>query len=106
MAQQTQQVIGYIFLALMVLFLVLAIGSFQGTPTVILIVAAVIFLAVGLSLLAGPSSGGGSGQQQSVVLGDGRVISQGGVLAICRGCSGRIPENARFCPDCGQSTGI
>lgn len=108
MAQQTQQVIGYVFLALMVLFIILAIQTFNGAPTWILIIAAVIFLAVGLSLLAGPGTGsGGSGQQQSVVLGDGRVLSQSshGVLSVCRGCSARVPETARFCPDCGHATG-
>ena len=112
MAQQAnaQQTIGYVFLGLMVVFLIIAIGEFGGDSTWILILSAVVFLVVGLSLLAGPSIGGGgsSGQQQSVVLGGGRVLTQSsgaGVLAICGACSGRIPETARFCPECGHATG-
>lgn len=111
MGQQasTQQTIGYIFLALMVVSLIFAITEFVGDSTWIIILSAVVFLVVGLSLLAGPSwgSGSGGGQQQSVVLGGGRVLTQssGGVLAMCRSCNSRIPETVRFCPDCGTAVG-
>ncbi len=66
-------------------------------------------LAVSLTLLTGNgvgtgAGGGGGSQQQSIVLGGGRVISQGGPIhAVCGNCQARMPDGARFCPDCGNS---
>lgn len=108
MAEQQQQVIGYVFLGLMVMALILAITTFDGTPTIILILAAIVFLVVGLTMMgtnSGLGGSSGSGQQQSVVIG-GRTISQqsdAGILTLCGGCNGRIPETAKFCPSCGSN---
>ncbi len=106
--KQNQQIIAYVFLGLMVIFLILAVTTFEGTPTILLIISALVFLTVGLVMLSGGESSGtssGSSQQQSVVLGGGRVITQGGddVLRMCGGCNARVPENAKFCPQCGHS---
>lgn len=105
--RQTQQVIGYVFLGLMALFVILGVTTFEGTPTIMLIVGALVFLAVSLTLLTGNgigagSGGGGGSQQQSVVLSGGRVITQGGgIQSVCGSCKARMPDGARFCPDCG-----
>ncbi len=106
--RQTQQIVGYVFLGLMALFVILGVTTFEGTPTIMLIIGAVVFLAVALTMLSPGSSstsgtgGGGSGQQQSIVLGGGRVITQGGPIhAVCGHCKARMPDGARFCPDCG-----
>ncbi len=108
MAEQAQQqVIAYVFLGLMVMALILAITTFEGTPTIVLILSAIVFLVVGLTMLGGGSGsrGDAGGQQQSVVIG-GRTIRQSsgqGILTACSACSGRIPETAKFCPGCGSS---
>lgn len=105
--RSTEKIVGMVFLALVVLFMILAITTFEGTPTVLLVVSALVFLTIGLFLLMGPSAGGGgSSQQQSVVMGDGRTITQsqgGSVLAACPHCDARVPETSRFCPECGKS---
>lgn len=111
MGRRTEAIVGGVFLALMVLFLVLAITTFEGTPTVLLVVGALLFLAVGLFLLAGPGEGSGGGQQQSVVFADGQLLVQGGAAggplgaaaATCGRC-GRRGASA-FCPDCGARMG-
>lgn len=106
--RRTEQTVGFGFLGLMVIFLILALTTFEGDVTVMLIIVAVVFLVVALFLLGGTGSGsGGSGQQQSVVLDGGRAITQqsGGVLTVCSKCSARVPEQARFCPDCGNALG-
>ncbi len=107
--RQAQQIIGYVFLGLMALFVILGVTTFEGTPTIMLIIGALVFLAVSLTLLTGNgvgtgAGGGGGSQQQSIVLGGGRVISQGGPIhAVCGNCQARMPDGARFCPDCGNS---
>ncbi len=112
--RSVETISGIVFLALMVLFLVLAITTFEGTPTVLLVVAALVFLPVGLYLLGGSMRGGGDeapSQQQSVVLSDGRLVTQssgsGGsaVLAVCPKCSARVPESYAHCPHCGAGMG-
>lgn len=108
MAEQQQQVIAYVFLGLMVMALILAVTTFEGTPTMVLVLSAIVFLVVGLTMLGGGSARSepdGSSQQQSVVIG-GRTIRQSsgsGILTVCTGCSQRIPETAKFCPGCGSS---
>lgn len=106
--RQTQQIVGYIFIALMAVFLIVALTTVQGNVTWLLILVAVIFLVVGLMMLFGTGGGdgygGGSSQQQSVVLSDGQVITQGSSGArVCHGCQARMPGQARFCPHCGQA---
>lgn len=114
--KQNQQTIAYVFLGLMVLFLVLAVTTASGNVTWLLVVSALVFLVVGLVMMtgdganAGGTLAGGSSQQQSVVLGGpgGRVVSQTGggpILAACMSCSARIPESAKFCPQCGAASG-
>jgi hypothetical protein len=109
MTRQTEQIIGIVFLVLMILFVILAVTTFDGTPTVILLISALLFLGVGLFMMAGGGAGsggdGGQSQQQSVVLSDGQVITQGGQSSHCSGCGRRVPANARFCPDCGHAMG-
>lgn len=109
--RRTEQMIGMVFLAGMVITLILAVATFEGTPTVILLVVSLIFLAVSLFFLSGQRSGsatgtdGSQGQQQSVVLGNGKTISQSSsgqaVYTPCPECGTRMPESSAFCPDCG-----
>ncbi len=105
--RQAQQIVGYVFLGLMALFVILGVTTFEGAPTIMLIIGALVFLAVSLTLLTGNGigvgGGGGGGQQQSVVLRGGRVITQSGsgIQSVCASCKGRMPDGARFCPDCG-----
>lgn len=106
--RQAQQIVGYVFLGLMALFVILGVTTFEGTPTIMLIIGALVFLAVSLTLLTGNGiglgTGGGGSQQQSIVLSGGRVITQSGgqVQAACGSCKARMPDGARFCPDCGS----
>lgn len=112
--RRTEALIGTVFLIGMVVTLILAIATFEGTPTVLLILTSFIFLAVALFFFSGTGSGRGAGagdegqsQQQSVVLGGGAtplVQKQGGgVYVVCRHCGNRSPESAEFCPSCGKS---
>jgi len=113
--RKTESIIGIVFLVGMIITFIVAITTFEGTPTILLILLAVVFLAVALFFLSGSSSsgrGGGDGgqsQQQSIVLGGGEgkpmTLSQSssGVMVVCRHCGGRAPESAAFCPECGRS---
>ncbi len=115
--RQTESIIGMVFLVGMILTFIIAIVSFDGPPTILLIVLSVLFLILGVFFLTGSSSRGeadaydGSSQSQSVVLGHSgvRVAQQGPgnragqVYEVCTGCGGRAPEGARFCPGCGQA---
>ena len=120
MTRQSEMVTGLVFLGLMVIFVILAITTFHGTPTVLLIIGSVLFLGVGLFFLGGRGGGDGAdqSQQQSVVLGDGHTISQsssgmgaggsggsGGILVVCPSCGHRVPERFAHCPDCGAKLG-
>ncbi len=121
MDRTVTMVIGGIFLVAMLITMILAIATFDGTPTVILLIASFVFLGVGIFFLAGGPSGGGaesaggggggSSQQQSVVLAGGRVVTQSSdstgassVSIVCSGCNKRIPDSVAFCPGCGQAT--
>lgn len=109
--RRTEAIIGLVFLGGMVISLILAVQTFEGTPTVILLVVSLVFLAVSLFFLSGQKSGSATGasddqsQQQSVVLGNGKTISQSSsaqpVYTPCPECGTRVPESASFCPDCG-----
>lgn len=109
--RQTEQIIGIVFLAFMVIFLAWGIMTWDGVPTVPILIAAFVFLIVGIFLLGGEgrtgSPGAGSSQQQSVVLGGGRVITQGGghIMDLCGACNHRLPPSSKFCPECGNATG-
>lgn len=116
--RKTQSIIGLVFLVGMVVTFIVAIGTFDGTPTLLLIVLAIVFLVVAIFFLQGAGVSRGAGgvgegqsQQQSVVLGgDGRTVTQSfrqssGVFVVCRSCSDRVPEGAQFCPACGASMG-
>lgn len=117
MDRKTESVIGLIFLGAMVTTLILAVATFEGTPTIILLVVSLVFLGVALFFLSGSgtstgASGGGSGsqgQQQSVVLGNGKTVSQSSsgqeVYNVCPDCGERVPESATFCPECGARVG-
>jgi hypothetical protein len=99
MTRQSEMVTGLVFLGLMVIFVILAITTFHGTPTVLLIIGSVLFLGVGLFFLGGRGGGDGAdqSQQQSVVLGDGHTISQSssgmgaGGSGGSRTCSHHVP---------------
>ncbi len=112
--RRTEAIIGLVFLGGMVISLILAVQTFEGTPTVILLVVSLVFLAVSLFFLSGQRSGSASGagganddqsQQQSVVLGNGRTVSQSSsgqaVYTPCPECGTRVSEDVTFCPDCG-----
>ncbi len=122
MDKSTANIIGIAFLVGMVIMVILAVATFEGTPTIILLISASIFLLVGVFFLGGGTEGGiasgsgssGSSQQQSVVLDNGRVVTQGGssgqsssgpggVQVVCGGCNARNPDSARFCSSCGAS---
>lgn len=109
--RHTQQIFGYVFLGLMVIFLIMAVSEFSGDATLILIISAIAFLAVGLALLgtggSGTATDNGGSQQQSVVLAGGRVITQGngGVRHGCSACGANVPGSAKFCPQCGAGVG-
>ncbi len=115
LGRQTESIIGLVFLVGMILTFIIAIASFEGTPTVLLIILSVLFLILGVFFLSGGSSsqgddgGSGSSQSQSVVFGNSgvRVAQQGPrgsqVYEVCSGCGGRAPEGARFCPACGHA---
>lgn len=107
MSRQNEQIIGFVFLGLMIVSLLLAVTTFDGTPTVLLLVSALVFLVVGLFLLTGGQErpAPASSQQQSVILSDGQTLVQGGIQAVCASCGKRVPESARFCPGCGHAMG-
>lgn len=116
MDRQTATVLGGVFLLGMVITLILAIWTFEGTPTVLLLVTSLVFLGVSLFFFSGggqPSEGAGEeglSQQQSVVLG-----GQGGpatveqssstVYAVCSACGERVQDSVEFCPSCGEAMG-
>ncbi|HEX2065978.1 MAG TPA: hypothetical protein VHI93_04115 [Candidatus Thermoplasmatota archaeon] len=100
MERQTETVAGIVFLGLMVIFLLVAITTFQGTPTFLLIIGALICLGVGLFFFAGKGAGSdGPSQQQSVVLGDGHSVAQGS--RPCVSCGSAVAATFAFCPHCG-----
>jgi hypothetical protein len=106
LTKQTETIVGLVFLGLMVVLLIVALSTFQGQATLLLIVTALICLGVGLFFFSGPSSrGGGDGQsqQQSVVLGDGQVITQSANRS-CPGCGAQVASTFAFCPHCGAGT--
>jgi hypothetical protein len=107
--------IGLAFIIGMIILLVLAINSFEGPTTTIMLVVAGVFLLVGVFFLSGTQGGtgarsetaaNGSSQQQSVVIGGPgtpTTIRQGGgeVLVACSGCGERVNESFNNCPHCG-----
>lgn len=116
MDRRTETLVGSAFLVGMVLALVLAVWTFEGAPTVLLIIMSLVFLGVALFFLSGgsrpsPSSAGeGAAQQQSIVLGgsgEDAAISQSTstVHVVCESCEERVPEAAAFCPSCGDAMG-
>jgi hypothetical protein len=104
--RQTEQIAGFVFLGLMLIFVILAITTFEGTPTVLLIVGAILFLAVGVFFISGPGRGDGDGQsqQQSVVFSDGNVVAQqlGGGRS-CPSCGRGVQSSFAHCPHCGAA---
>lgn len=108
MQRQTEQIVGFVFLGLMLLFLAIAITTFEGTPTILLLVAAFVFLGVGIFFLSGAQRGAGDdgqSQQQSVVLSDGRLVTQsfGGGQRSCHACGGMLQASFAHCPHCGAA---
>ncbi len=109
-----RMILGSVFLVAMLVLVILALTTFEGTPTILLVVFGIIFLAVALVFFFGGESDGSaavaaaaarpSSQQQSVVLSGGRVITQSGgdIDAVCTSCNTRVPDNASFCPNCGN----
>jgi hypothetical protein len=123
--------IGIAFIVGMVITLILAIQTFEGPTSVILLVVGGVFLLVGLFFLTGTQRGaddmgvegagmGGSSQQQSVVIGAGGAepyrVTQGGpsympaaaqpgqkVLVVCSGCKMRVADSFKHCPHCGTA---
>lgn len=108
--------IGLAFVIGMVILLVLAINTFQGPATTILLVVSGVFFLVGIFFLSGtqgssrasPGAESGSSQQQSIVIGGAgtpTTIRQGGgeVLVACPGCGERVSEDFNHCPHCGAA---
>ena len=124
--------IGIAFIVGMVITLILAIQTFEGPTSVILLVVGGVFLLVGLFFLTGTQRGpdevgvgeaglGASSQQQSVVIGGPGAepyrVAQGGpsftpaaatqggqrVLVVCPGCKMRVSDSYKHCPHCGTA---
>lgn len=99
----TEQWIGMLFLVGMVVTLILAIWTFDGTPTVILLITSLVFLVVARFFLArdepspastAPAHGAASGAGSSDPAG--RRIYE-----VCPECRERVPEAHAYCHACG-----
>lgn len=102
--RQTQQWIGLVFLAGMVLTLVLAVWTFDGTPTIVLLVVALVFLVVSRFFLAGDVSEPTANQAHASPANGqaARPTHSGPVYVVCPGCQERVPETDAFCSSCGH----
>ncbi len=101
----TEQWIGMTFLVGMVVTLILAIWTFDGTPTVILLITSLVFLAVARFFLSRdePSPASTAPAPGAATAAGASTPAGTRVYEVCPDCRERVPEQHAYCHACGAA---